>query len=77
MPRYFAAVAEAETLTRAAEVLFVSQPALTQQIRRLERGRMPFLPRKPCGRSGPAPGRRPEHRRADLGGVLCGMHRGW
>ena len=34
--RYFVAVADAGTFTHAAEQMFVAQPTLSQQIRRLE-----------------------------------------
>ena len=34
--RYFAALADAGSFTRAAEQIFIAQPTLSQQIRRLE-----------------------------------------
>ena len=33
---FFVAIAEAGSLTRAAEILYVSQPSLSQYLRRLE-----------------------------------------
>jgi molybdenum-dependent DNA-binding transcriptional regulator ModE len=56
--RYFLAVAEEGSLTRAAERLFVSQPALTKQIRQLERllG-LPLFTRSRAGMALTEPGR--------------------
>ncbi|MER7176025.1 LysR family transcriptional regulator [Streptomyces mesophilus] len=55
--RYFAAVAEEGHLTRAAERLYVSQPALTKQIRQLEKqlGVQLFV-RTPAGMTLTGPG---------------------
>jgi DNA-binding transcriptional LysR family regulator len=48
--RYFAVVAEEQSVTRAAERLFVSQPALSKQVRQLERlVRADLLHREPRG----------------------------
>jgi DNA-binding transcriptional LysR family regulator len=48
--RYFAVVAEEQSVTRAAERLFVSQPALSKQVRQLERLlRVDLLHREPRG----------------------------
>ncbi|GAA3168171.1 LysR family transcriptional regulator [Streptomyces ramulosus] len=56
--RVFAAVAEEGSLTRAAERLFVSQPALTKQIRQLEnRLGVPLFVRSRAGMALTAAGR--------------------
>jgi DNA-binding transcriptional LysR family regulator len=48
--RYFVAVADAGTFTRAAERMFIAQPTLSQQVRRLEEMvGTPLLQRRPEG----------------------------
>lgn len=55
--RYFAAVAEEGNLTRAARRLFVSQPALTKQVRQLEeRLGVPLFSRSRAGMTLTEPG---------------------
>ncbi|MFG3250628.1 LysR family transcriptional regulator [Streptomyces sp. NPDC048187] len=56
--RYFAAVAEEGSLTRAAQRLYVSQPALTKQIRQLESALgVPLFTRSRSGMALTEPGR--------------------
>ncbi|WP_282087885.1 LysR family transcriptional regulator [Streptomyces tendae] len=56
--RYFAAVAEEGSLTRAAQRLYVSQPALTKQIRQLESALgVPLFTRSRSGMALTGPGR--------------------
>ncbi|MGW0582756.1 LysR family transcriptional regulator [Streptomyces sp. NPDC002920] len=67
--RYFAAVVEEGNLTRAAERLYISQPALTKQIRQLEAqlGVVLFV----RSRAGMAPTEAGEALAAHVGGVLA------
>lgn len=56
--RYFATVAEEGSLTRAAQSLYVSQPALTKQIRQLESALgVPLFTRSRSGMALTEPGR--------------------
>ncbi|WP_433892183.1 LysR family transcriptional regulator [Streptomyces sp. CA-111067] len=73
--RYFVAVAEELHFTRAAERLFVSQPALSKQIRMLERQLgTPLFAREPQGVTLTAPGEALlPHARA----VLAAWDEGW
>jgi DNA-binding transcriptional LysR family regulator len=69
--RYFAAVAAEGNLTRAAERLFVSQPALTKQIRQLERQLgVPLFTRSRAGMTLTAAGQA-------LAGRVPGLLGGW
>jgi DNA-binding transcriptional LysR family regulator len=75
--RYFVAVADAGTFTHAAEQMFIAQPTLSQQIRRLEKiiG-TPLLQRRPGGlRLTKAGGVLLEESRAVLSLVDRGMSR--
>src|SRR6202008_2416367 len=55
--RYFVALADAGTFTRAAEQMFIAQPTLSQQIRRLEEMvGTPLLQRRREGMRLPEPG---------------------
>lgn len=47
--KYFAAVAEARSFTRASEELRVAQPALSVQVRQLEVSREGFVVALPAG----------------------------
>ena len=65
--RYFAAVADAGSFTHAAEKMFIAQPTLSQQIRRLEQiVGTPLLLRR---REGLASRRLCLHRRQMLAGT--------
>ncbi|MEU8729776.1 LysR family transcriptional regulator [Streptomyces tendae] len=69
--RYFAAVAEEGSLTRAAQRLYVSQPALTKQIRQLESALgVPLFTRSRSGMALTGPGR-------TLAARVPGLLAGW